>query len=143
MGALGRPVGALRELDGVVREARRRRWLRERSAQHGVRAMTYSSGELEEMGVCEFAREWRKWRRSMYLTIPEAAAMAGVSSGYLQRVEVGQYRVGSALHARLVQLMERWDESKRPLRSVQRRARRAYYAARDKRRDARDRRRAA
>jgi transcriptional regulator with XRE-family HTH domain len=78
--------------------------------------MTLSSRELRtERGVSEELIAWRAWRRSMALTIPEAAAMAGVSEPWLERLETGKERTTRPgtlikLHA----LMERWSEDMRP-----------------------------
>lgn len=83
--------------------------------------MTYCTRELVERGVDTFVRDWRKWRRSMRLTIAEAAACAGVSRLWLQEVETGRSAAGPRTRAKLGALMQRWDESKRPKRGPERR----------------------
>jgi len=85
--------------------------------------MTYCTRELAERGVDAFVREWRKWRRSMYLTISEAAACAGVRPDYLGHIETGRHNAGPTTRAKLDALMKRWDESLRPKRGMERRGR--------------------
>lgn len=88
--------------------------------------MTYSSRELREQRVVsDDVLRWRAWRRSMRLTIPEAAAMAEVDARYLQRIETGRVQPGKRYPwSKLVALMERWDESLRPVKPHRARARR-------------------
>lgn len=80
--------------------------------------MTRSSTELIANGVSPEVVEWRRWRQSMHLTIPQAAAMAGVNAGWLQLVELG--KVGRncgkggrngypPVLQRLRALMQRWE----------------------------------
>jgi transcriptional regulator with XRE-family HTH domain len=76
--------------------------------------MTMSAKEHAAVVADERVRTWRKWRRSMHLTIVEAAACAGVSGGYLKHVESGAARLTPRTAAKLEALMSRWDESKRP-----------------------------
>lgn len=83
--------------------------------------MTYCSRELADMGVDALLLEWRKWRRAMHLTCAEAGAMAGVTRDWLHRVEVGDAQPSAATRAKLVALMQRWDESMRPAKKVDRR----------------------
>lgn len=88
--------------------------------------MTYSARELEGVGVDPDMLAWRAWRRSMQLTIPEAAAMAGVDAHWLQRLETGKARMGIRARraGKLQALMARWDESLRPPKPARARARR-------------------
>lgn len=78
--------------------------------------MTLSTREHAYVVSDERVRAWRKWRRSMKLTIAEAAAMAGVSAGHLMHVERGAYALRPLTAAKLEALMSRWDETKRPAR---------------------------
>jgi len=73
--------------------------------------------------VDAFALEWRKWRRSMHLTIAEAAAMAGVNEDWLQRCEVGTAFAKSheVTYDKLRALMARWNEDMRPAKKFERR----------------------
>lgn len=88
--------------------------------------MTLTADELRRArAVAEPLIEWRKWRRSMHLTIPEAAAMAGVSAEHLQRLETGTAREpNTQTLAKLRALMARWSEDMRPTKSDRRGGRR-------------------
>lgn len=89
--------------------------------------MTLSRGELErERAVTAEALDWRRWRRSMCLTIAEAAAMAGMSTDWLQRVELGR-PMGPKTRAKLQVLMARWSEELRPHKVERRGAHLAEY----------------
>lgn len=76
--------------------------------------MTYNTKELATRVNDERVLAWRKWRRSMQLSIDEAAAVAGVSAGHLKHVEVGEAKLTPPTAAKLDEVMSRWDESKRP-----------------------------
>lgn len=77
----------------------------------------FSSTELLKNGVDPEIVRWRAWRRSMHLTIPEAAAMAGVWPAWLQQVELGKGGHGGkggrfgrpSVLSRLQALMARWE----------------------------------
>lgn len=90
--------------------------------------MTLTAAEIAERTTDERMRAWRKWRRSMRLTIAEAAGMLDVGAEWLNHLEVGgRARLSPRMAAKLDALMVRWDESKRPAkkldgRSVQARA---------------------
>lgn len=84
--------------------------------------MTLTTEELRRArAVAELVIEWRKWRRSMHLTIPEAAAMAGTHPHYLQQLELGRMRAGRKTRAKLEALMARWNEDMRPKKAAERR----------------------
>lgn len=79
--------------------------------------MTLTADELRrERAVADWLIAWRTWRRSMHLTVAEAAAMADVDAAWLQRLETGKARVRTPgqVHARLAALMARWPEDRRP-----------------------------
>lgn len=77
--------------------------------------MTYSSAELAaNRNVSAEVLAWRAWRRSMKVSIPEAAAMAGVDSFWLQRCETGKVKCGRRVLGKLKALMERWKDHAPP-----------------------------
>lgn len=85
--------------------------------------MTLTSDELRRArGVAEAVIEWRKWRRSMCLTVSEAAAMAEISADWLHRTEIGKVSgPNTATLAKLQALMARWTEDMRPPQKIDRR----------------------
>jgi transposase-like protein len=78
--------------------------------------MTMCSNELRRLGVSETLISFRQWRRKMHVSIPEAAAMAGVSRDYLQHLESGRERPKRSRGAieKLEALMARWQGARKP-----------------------------
>lgn len=76
--------------------------------------MTYTNKDLRAQGVDEAAITWRAWRRSMYITQAEAAAMAGVPCDWLRDVETGRLSPARRPErmAALRALMARWPEGR-------------------------------
>lgn len=70
--------------------------------------MTYTDDQLRRMGALEEVIAWKRWRRSMGITQPMAAAMAGLHYDTVIDLERGHVKPQKRTLAKLTALMQRW-----------------------------------